>query len=50
MADMLGLDLSQTRLEELLPQVEGTARGLAELDGLDLESVEPAIVFRPDVD
>ena len=46
MASLSGLELSDERVDELLPQVQRAVDGLAGLDVLDLESVEPAVVFR----
>ncbi|MGH2542856.1 MAG: hypothetical protein ACRDIB_08670 [Ardenticatenaceae bacterium] len=48
MAALLGLTLSDEKLEQLLPQVQRAAKTLAELDALDMESVEPAIIFTSD--
>ena len=45
-----GLQLSDDRLEELLPQVQQTAEATAGLDELDLEGVEPVVVFRPETE
>ena len=47
MAQLSGLELSDEALEELLPQIRQTVESLA---GLDLQSVEPAIVFKPDLE
>ena len=47
-AAMSGLDLSDERLEDLLPEVGRVVEGLAALEALDLEGVEPATVFRAD--
>ena len=46
MAALSGLELSDERLEELLPQARKAAEGTASLDGLDFEGIEPAVVFR----
>ena len=46
MAALAGLELSDERLEELLPQARKAAEDAASLDGLDLEAIEPAVVFR----
>ena len=46
MATLAGLELSDERLEELLPQARKAAEDAASLDGLDLEGIEPAVVFR----
>lgn len=48
LAAMLGLDLSDDTLDELLPQVQRTTESMSELDDLDLESVEPAVTFKAD--
>ena len=47
---MSGLDLSDDELDALVPQVQRAAEGLAGLDALDLDDVEPAIVFDPGKD
>ena len=43
-----GLELSEERLEELLPQMEKAMEERARLRSLDLEGVEPDIVFSPE--
>lgn len=48
MADLLGLKFSEQKLEELLPQVQQTAKEMAGLDLLNLDDVEPAITFKPE--
>ena len=48
MAGLAGLDLSDDKLDELLPQVERMLEPTEDLDVLDIGSVEPAVVFRPD--
>ena len=48
MAQMSGLELSDEKLEELLPQIQRTVEALGGLGVLDLQNVEPAIVFKPD--
>ena len=48
MANLLGLEFSEQRLEELLPQVQQMVKEMAGLDGLNLNEVEPAIIFRPE--
>ena len=48
LADMLGLDLSDDTLDELLPQVQRTTASMSGLDDLDLDSVEPAVTFKAD--
>ena len=50
MASLSGLELSDERLEDLLPQAQQMVEGMAGLDVLDLESVEPAIVFKADAE
>ena len=47
-ANLLGLKFSEQKLEELLPQVQQTAKEMAGLDLLNLDEVEPAIIFRPE--
>lgn len=47
-ARLTGLDLSEGKLDELLPQVKSSVEAIGRLDALDLHSVEPAIVFVPD--
>ena len=48
MANLLGLEFSEQRLEKLLPQVQQMVKEMAGLDVLDLNDVEPAIIFRPE--
>jgi Asp-tRNA(Asn)/Glu-tRNA(Gln) amidotransferase C subunit len=48
MARMSGLELNDDRLEELLPQVQRSMEALGGLEVLDLENVEPAVVFAPE--
>ena len=48
MAGLSGLELSDERLDDLLPQVRQAAEGLEGLDALDLESIDPALVFKVD--
>ena len=47
LARAAGLNLSEDRLEELLPQMESMAEGIDKLAGMDLAHVEPAVKFRP---
>ena len=47
MAELSGLELSDDRLEQLLPQMRRLLEGVAGFDQLDLEGVEPAFVFKP---
>ena len=48
MAALLGLALTDEGLEGLLPQAEQTLEGIAALDVLNLEGVEPALIFKAD--
>ena len=48
LADLVGLDIGDDTLDELLPQVRRSAEATAALDALDLEHVEPASVFTPE--
>ena len=48
MASLSGLELSDERLEELLPQVQRIVEAMAGIEALDLEGVEPAVVFMAD--
>ncbi len=45
MAGLSGLDLSDEKLEELLPQVQQAVESLGEIDVLNLSGVEPAVGF-----
>lgn len=45
-ADLAELPIDDDRLRLLLPQVESLIAGLDALDELDLDEVEPEIVFR----
>ena len=47
-ARLTGMDLSEGKLDELLPQVRSSVEALGRLDALDLDSVEPAVVFVPE--
>jgi Asp-tRNA(Asn)/Glu-tRNA(Gln) amidotransferase C subunit len=47
LASLSGLEISDERLEELLPHILRLAESSAQLDRLDLEGVEPAVVFSP---
>ena len=47
MASMSGLELSGERLDELLPQVQRVVEAMGDLDALNLENIEPAVVFVP---
>ena len=45
-AQLAGLEISDERLEALLPQMQRTAASMSALDEvLDLEGVEPAVTF-----
>ncbi len=44
-ASLSGIDLSEERLEHLLPQMQATLDSLAKLDELDLGETEPAFIF-----
>ena len=46
MTALAGLELSDEQLDGLLPQAQKAAEDAASLDGLDLEGIEPAVVFR----
>ena len=48
MAALSGLELSYEQIDELLPQAQKAAEDAASLDKLDLEGIEPAVVFRAD--
>ena len=48
MAAMVGLELSDERVAELLPQVRRAAELAAENETLDLTDVEPAFRFDPE--
>ena len=48
MASLSGLELSDERLEELLPQVQRIVEAMAGIEALDLEGVEPTVVFMAD--
>ena len=45
MARMSGLELSEERLEVLLPEVQRVVEAMEELDVQDFEHIEPAVVF-----
>ncbi len=47
MARVAGLELSEERLDRLLPQVRDLSAAFERLARLDLERHEPAVVFRP---
>ena len=46
-ADLTGLKLGDDKLDQLLPQVQSSVEAIGRLDGLDLQSVEPAVMFIP---
>ncbi len=46
MSSLSGLNISDDKLRELLPQLKRIADDVAVLDALGLQDVEPAIVFR----
>ena len=46
LASLSGLELSDERLDQLLPQVQRNAEAIASLDDVDLEGVEPAVIFQ----
>ena len=46
MASMSGLNFSDEKLEELLPQIQQAVEALSGLDDLNLGEVEPAITFK----
>ena len=48
MASASGLDLTDDQLDDLLPQVQRSVDELERLDILDLQDVEPAVLFRAD--
>ena len=50
MANLSGLEISDQQLEELLPQVQRVVEGLEGLDVLNLEEIEPAVVFKPETE
>ena len=47
LASMAGMELTEDRIEALLPEVRKAAESRAQLDRLNLENVEPAVVFAP---
>ena len=48
MASASGLDLTDDQLDDLLPQVQRSVDELERLDILELQDVEPAVLFRAD--
>ena len=48
MAALVGLEVSENKLEELLPQVRRMVDGMAGVECLSLQDVEPAITFQTD--
>ena len=47
LASMAGMELTEDRIEALLPEVRKAAESRAQLDRLNLENGEPAVVFAP---
>ena len=45
LASLSGIELSDERLEQLVPQMQATLDSLAKLDELDLGDTEPAFIF-----
>ena len=50
MANLSGLEISDQQMEELQPQVQRVVEGLEGLDVLNLEEIEPAVVFKPETE
>ena len=50
MASASGLDLTDDQLDDLLPQVQRSVDELERLDILELQDVEPAVLFRADLE
>ena len=48
LARLIGLDLSDDKVNELLPLLRRGSDGVVGLDALKLEGVEPALSFRAD--
>ncbi len=48
LARLIGLELSDDKVDELLPLLRRGSDGVAGLDALKLEGVEPAVSFRAD--
>ena len=48
LAELAGLDIDDTTLDEILPQMQRSAEAIARLDALDLEQAEPACTFTPE--
>lgn len=48
LARLIGLELPDERVDELLPQLRRGSDGVVGLDELELEGVEPAVSFRAD--
>ena len=48
LARMIGLELPDERVDELLPGLRRGSEGVMGLDDLKLEGVEPAVSFRAD--
>ena len=48
LARLIGLDLSDEKVDELLPGLRRGADGVSGLDALGLDGVEPAVSFKAD--
>ena len=48
LARLIGLELPDEKVQGLLPQLKRGSEGVAGLDELKLEGVEPAVSFRAD--
>ena len=48
LARLIGLELPDEKVDELLPQLRRGCDGVAGLDELKLDGVEPAVSFRAD--
>ena len=48
LARLIGLELSEETIDELLPQLRRGSDGVVGLDELKLEGAEPAVSFRTD--
>ena len=48
LARLIGLELPDEKVNELLPQLKRGSDGVAGLDELKLDGVEPAVTFRAD--
>ena len=45
LAKYAGLDLTESELDDLQPQLEGLMSGIEKLNALPLKDVEPATIF-----